>query len=79
MNESNPRKPTIGQKLSAVKAIHNRLARKVRKETRKLQELARLQDENDRLRMDLVELAQGSQPVIDPATRERTYYKPKSF
>jgi predicted RNase H-like nuclease (RuvC/YqgF family) len=76
MNES--KQPTISQKLQALRAQHKSLSRKVRKETRKVQELARLREENDRLQMDLVELAQGSQPVIDPVTRERTYYKPLS-
>jgi cell shape-determining protein MreC len=79
MSERNASKFSTAQLLTIEKNQHKKLNRKVARETRKLQKLAELRNENDRLRMDLIELAQGSQPVIDSDTRERTYYKAKSI
>jgi cell shape-determining protein MreC len=79
MSECLASKFSTSQLLTIEKNQHKKLNRKVARETRKLQKLGELRNENDRLRMDLIELAQGSQPVIDSDTRERTYYKAKSI
>lgn len=58
---------TFAQKLRGVRAINNSLKKKVRKEARKISELNRLNNENDKLRVDMMELMAGKVPDSSPA------------